>query len=210
MQARKSARTAMMLTSLVLFTGTMQPALATDAMVLIKENPNRFDPDKVTVSTGGGVTWGWSETNFDHSVHQLKGLFDSGEPTDNIEYRRVFSAGTFQYKCEVHFSMTGKVRAKLLRFDDDSLPLLQWATDETSTPSNTGGKFDVQYKVGSGEWKNWLKNTTQIQRTFGENGSPVELKLEKNYSFRARSQKGSDNKKVSGWSPVMKYFHNPT
>ena len=209
MQQRKATRAAVMVASLALFAAIAAPASATDAEVVVSDFD--FTPGVVAVSTGGGVNWAWDQTDFNHSVHQLKGLFDSGDPEKGSpEFRRIFSAGTFKYVCENHESMTGKVRSKLLLFDDDSMPLLQWATDGSSTPSQTGGKFDVQYKVESGEWKNWLKNTTEVQGTFGDGGSPIQLQLEKNYSFRARSQKGSDNTKVSGWSPVKKYFHNPT
>jgi hypothetical protein len=139
----------------------------------------------------------------------LKGLFDSGDPTkSSFNFSRTFSAGTFSYRCEVHSDMTGKIKTKLLVFEDSEGggPTVQWATGN----SETGNRFDVQYKVESGDWKNWVKNTDDIQRVFGEGNSPVELDLGTTYRFRARSQKGTEDSKVSGWSPGKPFFYNPT
>jgi plastocyanin len=194
-----------MLLSLVAVITTISPAGATNEEVTVDDS--FFSPQNVTVTTGGGVSWLKGPTDLSHSVHQLKGLFDSGDPTNNeFQFDRIFSAGTFPYKCEVHGSMTGKVRSRLQLFMDpeENLPLVTWATDN----SQTGGRFDVQYKVGSGEWKNWLKNTIKLEETFGVGGSPVQVVLGKTYTFRARSQKGSEDSKVSGWSPGKRYIHD--
>ncbi len=71
---------------------------------------------------------------------------------------------------------------------------VQWATDAT----NTGSTFDVQYRVGSGDWRRWKSDTATNSKTFGKEGSPVTVQSGTRYSFRARSQKEFS---TSDWSP---------
>ena len=109
-----------------------------------------------------------------HNVTQMKGLFRSGDPSDQpFEFDRKFSAGTFPYKCQVHFvsqGMKGTVKIPVkLSFNVSDLPVVEWAVDGT----NTGGKFDVQYKVEDGNWKNWFQNTTKLRKVFGQEDKPV-------------------------------------
>ena len=196
-------------------TGVMSlalPAAATSEPVTVAPGGDlSFAPETVGLPVGGVVEWTFDGAGSpSHSVHQVKGLFDSGDPTsDPFEFGRTLSAGVFKYECETHPTvMQGTVKGKpvVLADPESGLPLVQWAVES----SNTGGRFDVQYKVGSGDWRDWLKNTAKREKVFGADGSPVEVKLEKTYKFRARSQKGTDNTLVSGWSPSVAYFHNPT
>lgn len=180
------------------------PATATSEVVTIANFS--FTPDPVTgLPPGGVVTWQKGPADGTHNVVQNKGLFRSGDPTSGIiEFSRTFSAGTYPYKCEVHAvsqDMKGKVKIPVqIDINEAELPVVEWAVDG----SNTGGKFDVQYKVNDGNWKNWLQNTTKLRKVFGKDGNPVAFVESKTYSFRARSQKGTDaDGKVSGWSPPI-------
>ena len=68
-----------------------------------------FAPTTVTVPVGGTVTW----TNKDfvaHTVTSDGGVFDSGSLASGKTFSHTFTqAGTFQYHCTVHPSMTGKI-----------------------------------------------------------------------------------------------------
>jgi hypothetical protein len=78
---------------------------------------------------------------------------------------------------------------------------VKWA----ASTSKTGSRYDVQYRVGTGAWQDWVKNTTKLKKEFGAGGSPAVSVPGTHYRFRARSQKGSNNKAVSGWSPVSSF-----
>jgi plastocyanin len=198
---RRSVATLTLAVSLAV--GLIGPAVATSEVVEI--SGTSFSPKTVSsLPPGGVVTWEYAGGDLSHNVKQNKGLFRSGDPTDGvIDFSRTFSAGTFPYKCEVHASsgMTGKVKIPVsASVNEADLYVVEWAVDG----SNTGGKFDVQYKVGDGNWKNWLQNTTKLKKVFGKDGSPVAYDDSKTYSLRARSQKGTDaDGKVSGWSPPL-------
>jgi hypothetical protein len=153
------------------------------------------------VAAGGEVHWTrQAGAIHSHSVHQDDGLFDSGDPTAGpIDFTVDFSAGTFHYYCEVHGSptggMDGVVRVPVrINVAPTGRPFtVRWATQDTQT----GSIFDVQYKVGSGEWRNWKVDTSKLKAVFGKNGNPVVVKAGVKYSFRARSQEGSATSKYS-------------
>jgi len=176
------------------------------AGTLVDVEDNTFSPDSVSLAPGDGVTWDWVGTNNLHNVRQDKKLFYSGNATSNsnTSFTRTLSAGTFHYYCEIHGTtaggMDGIVRVKP---GADAAPAgnnftVTWAT----SGSNTGNVFDVQYKVGTGDWTTWKTDTSQVSDVFGDGGDPVNVQAGTKYSFRARSQKSDDaNSKVSDWSP---------
>jgi plastocyanin len=162
-----------------------------------------FAPGEVKVSAGGQVHWSRAAgSTDDHNVHQDDALFHSGAPTPGpIDYTITVSAGTYHYFCEEHGSpfggMDGLVKGKIKVLDAPAglKFTVLWATGAT----DTGSTFDVQYKVGAGNWKNWKTNTSQLEDVFGKDADPVPVRADKTYKFRARSQEGVD---VSGWSPT--------
>jgi plastocyanin len=68
-----------------------------------------FNPATITVTAGTTIKW----TNKDgvtHTVTSDTGVFDSGNMTGNATFSYSFqTAGTFQYHCTIHPSMTAKV-----------------------------------------------------------------------------------------------------
>ena len=66
-----------------------------------------FSPTDVTVKVGDSVTW----TNNDSAAHTVAFAdFDSGQIAPGATYTHKFdTAGTFDYKCSIHPSMTAKV-----------------------------------------------------------------------------------------------------
>jgi plastocyanin len=68
----------------------------------------QFNPSKVTIKVGGTVTW----TNSGPSTHTVTGDggIDSGDLSKGKSYSKTFdTAGTFNYHCSIHPSMTGQV-----------------------------------------------------------------------------------------------------
>ena len=68
-----------------------------------------FVPPTLTVSVGTTVTW----TNNDSSSHTIASndnLFQSGALAKSATFSHIFGQkGTFNYRCSIHPSMTGKV-----------------------------------------------------------------------------------------------------
>ncbi len=169
-------------------------AHAAPVSVLVRDNA--FEPATALATVGQKVVWATgSSTRRSHNVRQDDMLFYSGFPTTDFTFRRVFSAGTFDYYCEIHGSrsrgMDGsvKVPAKLSAAPAGPDFLVVWATSE----SNTGTRFTVQYKIGTSAWKTWKDAASARKATFGQAEPGTR------YSFRAKSLK---NGEASKWSPV--------
>jgi len=68
-----------------------------------------FNPSIITVKAGANVTW----TNEDSTVHQVKednGLFLSSVLGNGQSFTYMFTiSGTYNYTCNIHSSMHGKV-----------------------------------------------------------------------------------------------------
>jgi plastocyanin len=163
---------------------------------------------RVWRSINDTVEWRWGDTiKRDHNVREDHAIFFSGPATDDpMEmFRRRFSAGSFHYYCVVHGSsqggMAGTVKARLLRKDVSGPPFrIIWAATDT----NTGGAYDVRFRVGGGPWRTWKTDISRFSGVFGQNGNPVEVQPNRMYRFQARSQKQPDTPvAVSGWSPRL-------
>jgi plastocyanin len=81
---------------------------------------NRFEPAATTVNAGQTVTWAWDSCNddgyggsvcLDHSV-TFDGGSSSGAKSSGTWSRQFSTAGTFNYHCSVHASMTGSVTVR--------------------------------------------------------------------------------------------------
>ncbi len=98
----KLAGLAILAAVLVFFTGI---AAADTAQVSIKDY--KFQPGQITINKGDTVTW----TNMDPTAHDVK-FMDSKSPDlkKGETYSKTFDkAGTFDYICDIHPSMKGKV-----------------------------------------------------------------------------------------------------
>ena len=201
-------RRIVLLASLSLLALTAVPA---DAGV-VSVRDNRFVPDDhVLTAPGQSVTWDWATglRNL-HNVREDSSLFSSGDATDDSQesFTRTFSAGNFRYFCGIHGSleggMHGHVRVPvLITAAPTGRPFtVRWASAST----NVGRLFDVQYRIGDGNWVTWRTDTTAFSRVFGMDGKPVVVKAERIYSFRARTQRFmSAPLGRSDWSPVRSF-----
>jgi plastocyanin len=149
-----------------------------------------FSPGSVTTTLGGSVTWTFKDATA-HTSTSDQGFWDSGTRSGGATYSRAFtSAGTFAYHCTIHSMMRGTVKVPLNAGGSASKGYkLTWATTK-----GTGGiTYDVQTRLGSGQWVFLKKATT---------GTHAKLNPAKagKYSVRARTANGA---KRSGWSPTV-------
>ena len=66
-----------------------------------------FQPGEITINSGDTVTW----INNDDAPHTVKGdSLDSGTLSKGQEFKQTFNEpGTYEYHCNFHSSMKGKV-----------------------------------------------------------------------------------------------------
>jgi len=170
---------------------------------------NDFTPATLSGTLGGNVVWDWAPSVYNtHNVRQNKRLFRSGDPTSNPNtiFIRTPSAGNYPYYCEIHGSavMNGVIRiSPIVGQAPSGLPFtVVWASSGT----NTGNAFDVQYRVGSGDWTTWKTDTTAFSDIFGDGDDPVVVQSGVTYRIRARSQKSvTATGKVSKYSPAVAF-----
>jgi len=89
-------------TTTIITTGSFQPSAVT-----LEIKSWGFNPNVVTLLKGSSATW----TNKDSVTHTVTGSgFDSGDIGAGKSWSHTFStAGTFEYSCKYHSSMTAKV-----------------------------------------------------------------------------------------------------
>jgi plastocyanin len=68
----------------------------------------KFNPDAVSVDTGGTVTWKWGE-NVLHNITAKDNSFKSDNKTDGTFTHTFDKAGTFNYECTLHTGMNGTI-----------------------------------------------------------------------------------------------------
>jgi plastocyanin len=92
----------------VIITDITTPQLNTIASVTIKSF--KFDPDMLTIKTGTTVIW----TNEDSPAHNIKSdIFLSPVLATGESFSYTFNkAGTYNYVCGIHTSMTGTIIVK--------------------------------------------------------------------------------------------------
>ena len=86
----------MILTALVtlLFSSTTVTAQDDDVIIGVDSTNLQFSPSDVTIEEGQAVRFFWSGELLPHNAVASEGIFDSGEPSRNVDYRFVFEVGT--------------------------------------------------------------------------------------------------------------------
>lgn len=85
---------------------SQQPQAAVDKNTITIQN-FAFNPGTLTVKQGTKVTW----TNQDSATHTVKSdTFNSGDIKQGDKFEFTFNnKGSFEYRCSIHPSMTGKI-----------------------------------------------------------------------------------------------------
>jgi plastocyanin len=165
-------------------------------------NPKNAGPIDVNRTT---VQWSDAGAIDDHNVREKNKLFYSGQPTQPLNFTITPSAGTFKYICEIHAVVEGMRGTLKVRPDFDVRPegapfTVIWGSSE----SDTGNAYDVRYRVaGTQKWKTWKNDTKSVKGVFGKGRKPVAVNLSKEYELQVRSEKASNPKKASGFSPTL-------
>ena len=81
---------------------------STDTIITVDSTNLRFSPSTVTINEGDAVRFFWDGQLLPHNAVEENGIFDSGDPESDEDYRFVFVLGmngTFDYHCEPHQSL---------------------------------------------------------------------------------------------------------
>ena len=103
----------------------------------------RFSPETITLNEGDTVRFLWNGELLAHNAVEENGLFDSGNPSRNVDYSYTFSIGengTYEYVCEPHedVGMIGTIVV-------EPMPII---VDENETEDEEENVSEVQ--VGEG------------------------------------------------------------
>src|SRR5919109_1368158 len=140
----------------VLALAVLGPAAAQAASTEVTVNDNlTFTPATVTVAVGDDVHWTRPGAGPPHNIVEEHGIFRNCDPQSTpFMYTRTFSGGTFRYFCEVHVGsgMIGFVKVPVtITAAPPGRPFtVRWSLPGT----DTGSSWDVQFRVGSGVWRN--------------------------------------------------------
>jgi PAT family beta-lactamase induction signal transducer AmpG len=105
----------------------------------------RFSPDTITLNEGDTVRFLWSGELLAHNAVEENGVFDSGDPSRNVDYSYTFAIGengTYEYVCEPHedLGMVGTIIVEPLPINDDE--------NETQIEDEENQSSDI--KIGEG------------------------------------------------------------
>ena len=96
---------AMMVASAV-FSGSIYNEYEGETKVVTVDSTNlRFSPETISLKEGDSVRFFWSGELLPHNAVENSGLFDTGEPSTEVDYTYTFSFGengTYEYVCEPH------------------------------------------------------------------------------------------------------------
>ena len=96
---------AMMVASAV-FSGSIYNEYEGETKIVTVDSTNlRFSPNTITLMEGDSVRFFWSGELLPHNAVEDSGLFDTGEPSTEVDYTYTFSFGengTYEYVCEPH------------------------------------------------------------------------------------------------------------
>lgn len=87
--------------------GSLEGVTTTQEEVLVSVDGTnlRFSPSTVTITEGDSVRFFWSGELLEHNAVARDGLFDSGDPSREVDYSFTFefgTNGTHEYVCEPH------------------------------------------------------------------------------------------------------------
>lgn len=107
-------------------TGTIeQKATSQEVAVVTVDSTNlQFSPSTITISEGDAVRFFWSGELLAHNAVAEEGLFDSGDPSREVDYSFTFEIGTngtYSYICEPHEAV-GMVGTIIVEPDAPSIP----------------------------------------------------------------------------------------
>ena len=106
----------------------------------------RFSPSEITLNEGDSVRFFWSGELLPHNAVEKGGLFDSGDPSREVDYVHTFAIGqngTYEFVCEPHedFGMVGTINVEPLELPSDPV------SDENESSEELNSESSEKFKL---------------------------------------------------------------
>jgi plastocyanin len=130
----------LIVTALFAFSSQTVAAEDSDVIVTVDSTSLRFSPSEITITEGQAVRFMWAGQALAHNAVADDGLFDSGEPERDVDYRFVFepgTAGTHTFVCDPHASvgMVGTVTVEAAPVEEVEEETEEVASEDTPAVS---------------------------------------------------------------------------
>ena len=116
-----------------------------DVIIGVDSTNLQFSPSDVTIKEGQAVRFFWSGELLPHNAVASDGIFDSGAPSRNVDYRFVFEPGTngtYAFVFEPHEQL-GMIGTITVLPNEDAQPEPEEPNTETS--ESTEEKFRLTF-----------------------------------------------------------------
>lgn len=196
---RRLRRTAALLAAVALpaavaLTAT-EALAATIKTVTIKDD--KFTPNTLAVAQGDTVRFTWAESET-HSVTDASGmaLYDSGFKGSGTYDRTYTAAGSYPYRCRLHFSMSGTVNVAMKAAPATGTAATQFTIRWSTVAAPAGYVHDVKIKrPGTTAFVDWKPGITAPSASFKADAGAG------TYQFQARLRQTASGK-ATAFSPA--------
>ena len=125
--------------------GTIESAQNDDVVITVDSTNLQFSPSEVTITEGQAVRFFWSGELLEHNAVSTDGIFDSGSPSRNVDFRFVFdygTNGTYDFVCEPH-ELVGMIGT--ITVESGEGPGLESEEPENSSAETKSEKFQLTF-----------------------------------------------------------------
>ena len=125
--------------------GTIESAQNDDVVITVDSTNLQFSPSEVTITEGQAVRFFWSGELLEHNAVSTDGIFDSGSPSRNVDFRFVFdygTNGTYDFVCEPH-ELVGMIGT--ITVEPGEGPGLESEEPENSSAETNSEKFQLTF-----------------------------------------------------------------
>lgn len=125
--------------------GTIESAQNDDVVITVDSTNLQFSPSEVTITEGQAVRFFWSGELLEHNAVSTDGIFDSGSPSRNVDFRFVFdygTNGTYDFVCEPH-ELVGMIGT--ITVEPGEEPELEPEEPENSSVETKSEKFQLTF-----------------------------------------------------------------
>ncbi len=125
--------------------GTIESAQNDDVVITVDRTNLQFSPSEVTITEGQAVRFFWSGELLEHNAVSTDGIFDSGSPSRNVDFRFVFdygTNGTYDFVCEPH-ELVGMIGT--ITVEPGEGPGLESEEPENSSAETGSEKFQLTF-----------------------------------------------------------------
>jgi plastocyanin len=193
----RTARVTTTLIAAALALSVAVPAEAATKSISIVNTTVGFSPDPVSGAEGTTFAWTNNDSTRTHTSTQDSplALWNTGNISPGVTKNvTIASAGGYPYHCAIHPFMTGTVKVPIKVSATTGTTATTFTITMATTAATGSFVYDVQERVGSGAWMNYMTGVTAKSVTFKPSTTGT-------FSFRSRLRNTAVANAASGYSP---------